>query len=426
MIGDIGNRSMDRCKGMRDLLPEDMIRFRQVEDVFRESCSRFGYQEVRTPTLEYLHCFTSTGTLTPQMLRSVYSFLDWDGWSGERVVLRPDGTIPLARLFVEHFPEGLGIHKFFYVENVFRFAESGEEARERWQGGAELLGSPLPAADAELVVLALEVMGRLCLGPARVQVSHAGILRRLLEQLDLGSEEQGRVFDQIQEGDLQALALAEGEHPRLGRFLPLLLEPKGQSSGFLKNLKATLVAEFPGLGADFDNFIQLAGLLTLLGCPYEINFALPGGFEYYTGFMFQVFLDGEKVGGGGRYDELVPLVGGPPIPSCGFALYLDRLRGYLASHAQPRPSPSRALLVASGGAPAMLKECFHLAARLRQEGITAEVDLGQDRRGYSHVITAGGETPEPFYAVEEVSSGRSLRVPVEEPQELLRALGVVG
>jgi len=152
---------------MKDLLPAEMSRFRRVEDVFRESCSRFGYQEVRTPTLEYLHCFTSTGTLTPQMLRSVYSFLDWDGWSGERVVLRPDCTIPLARLFVEHFPGADGVHKFYYVENVFRFTESDEQARERWQCGAELLGSSLPQADAELVVLALDVLDRLCLGPAK-------------------------------------------------------------------------------------------------------------------------------------------------------------------------------------------------------------------------------------------------------------------
>lgn len=412
------------CKGMRDLLPQDMARFRQIEDVFRESCTLFGYQEIRSPTLEYLHCFTSTGTLTPQMLRSVYSFLDWDGWSGERVVLRPDGTIPLARLFVDHFPQALGVHKFFYVENVFRFAESGEEARERWQCGAELLGSALPQADAELAILALRILDHLCLGPARVQVSHAGILRHLLEQLDLGPEEQGQVFDQIQEGDLQALALAERERPRLGRFLPLLLEPKGQSSGFLKNLKATLVADFPGLAADFDRFIQLADLLTLLGCPYEINFALPGGFEYYTGFMFQVFVNGEKVGGGGRYDELIPLVGGPSIPSSGFALYMDRLMGFLASRAEQGPAPSKkVLLLTQGTASEVVMGWFGLAAQLHQEGIVAEVDLGQDKGDYSHVVTAYSEGPQAFYQVEEVSSGKTLRVPVQDLPGLLRVLG---
>ena len=91
-----------RCKGARDLLPDDTHRFRYIEDTFRDSCLKWGYQEVKTPTLEYLHLFTAVGTLTPSMLNKVYSFLDWDGWSGERVVLRPDGTIPVVRLYIEN------------------------------------------------------------------------------------------------------------------------------------------------------------------------------------------------------------------------------------------------------------------------------------------------------------------------------------
>ena len=88
----------ERCRGMKDLSAADMAVFRLVEGAFRECCLSWGYREVRTPTIEYLHLFTSAGTLTPGMLGRVYSFLDWDGWSGERVVLRPDGTIPVARL----------------------------------------------------------------------------------------------------------------------------------------------------------------------------------------------------------------------------------------------------------------------------------------------------------------------------------------
>lgn len=409
---------------MRDLLPQDMAGFRCIEDVFRKSCSSFGYREVRTPTLEYLHCFTSTGTLTPQMLRSVYSFLDWDGWSGERIVLRPDGTIPVARLFVDSMGGERRVSKFFYVENVFRFTESVEDARERWQCGAELLGTALPQADAELVVVALEVLEKLCLGPARVEISHAGILRHLLEQLDLGTEEQAAVFDQIQDGDLQALAVAERDHPRMGRFLPLLLEPKGQGSGFLRNLRASLTSEFPGLAAGFDNFIQLADLLTQLGCPYQINFALPGGFEYYTGFMFQVFLDGAKVGGGGRYDELIPLVGGPAIPSSGFALYIDRLMGFMASRGLPKERvPGKVLLLAQEGGPEASRGCFELACSLHAEGIMAEVDLGQDRGGYAHLVAIDGDGSRGTCRVEDTSSGVTQRMLVTDLPGLVRALG---
>ena len=137
-----------------------MARFRHIEKVFRSCCLGWGYKEIRTPTLEYLHLFTSTGTLTPNMLSRVYSFLDWDGWSGERVVLRPDGTIPAARLYFENLPQ-VRPAKLFYVENVFSYEETGRESRERWQCGAEIIGSARPLADVELIMLALETLGQL-------------------------------------------------------------------------------------------------------------------------------------------------------------------------------------------------------------------------------------------------------------------------
>ena len=115
--------SLEKCKGCRDLSPGEMARFRAIEDAFRETTAKWGYQEVRTPTLEYLNLFTSAGTLTPGMLGKVYSFLDWDGWSGERVVLRPDGTIPIARLYIDSMADR-EVAKLFYVNNIFIFAFS--------------------------------------------------------------------------------------------------------------------------------------------------------------------------------------------------------------------------------------------------------------------------------------------------------------
>ena len=123
---------IQRCKGSRDLSPEEMRRFRLIEGTFRDCCLKAGYEEVRTPTVEYLHLFTATGTLTPGTLRRVYSFLDWDGWSGERVVLRPDGTIPVARLYIDAMKKA-ELAKLFYITNVFIFEETGTKTRERWQ-----------------------------------------------------------------------------------------------------------------------------------------------------------------------------------------------------------------------------------------------------------------------------------------------------
>ena len=363
---------VQRCKGTRDLSPQEMTEFRLIEEAFRDSCLKWGYEEVRTPTLEYLHLFTSTGTLTPGMLGKVYSFLDWDGWSGERVVLRPDGTIPVARLYIDSM-EGRELAKLFYVTNVFIFEETGRETRERWQCGAELIGVRATIADVELIMLALEVLKRLGLEGIRLRLSHAGLIRALLVALGLSGEEQARVFDQILDGDVEALAGVKSGKLELGRVLTPLLGLEGKSSGFLKNLKTLLPQNLPELEPPLDDFINIVDLLEALGCDYQIDIASGRGFEYYTGVIFRLFIGEERVGGGGRYDALIPLMGGKDIPASGFALYLDHLMNLVKPETLAKPLGQRILIRAE---PEAMKEGFSIATCLREAGYVAEFNLG--------------------------------------------------
>jgi len=366
---------VQRCKGTRDLSPEEMSRFRLIERVFRDGCLKWGYDEVRTPTLEYLHLFTSTGTLTPSMLGRVYSFLDWDGWSGERVVLRPDGTIPVARLYIDTMAEKK-LAKLFYVTNVFSFEATGEETRERWQCGAELIGVSSTVADVELITLALEVLKRLGLEGIKLKLSHAGLIRALLAGLGLSPREQARIFDQILDGDADALARVKPVRPELERVLTSLLDLKGESSGFLKNLKALLPGDLPELKTSLDNFINIVGLLDALGYDYQIDLASGRGFEYYTGVIFHFFSGEEKIGGGGRYDALIPLVGGKDVPASGFALYLDPLMNLVKSETLTKPLAQRVLIIAE---PRAVGEGFSMANYLHEAGYPAELNLvGQE------------------------------------------------
>ena len=216
---------VDRCKGFKDLLPEEMVCFRLIEDTFRDRCLKWGYREVRTPTLEYLYLFTSVGTLTPGMLRRVYSFLDWDGWSGERVVLKPDGTIPVARMYIENMA-AQKIARLFYMTNVFMFDETGKKSRERWQCGAELIGVNSPMADAELIALAIEVLQKLGLKNIELRISHAGLIKALLAKLTLSHSEQDRIFDRILNGDREADTVTGYEREIVG----ILEECEGSSA----------------------------------------------------------------------------------------------------------------------------------------------------------------------------------------------------
>jgi len=363
---------IQRCKGTRDLSPEEMASFRLIEGTFRDCCRQWGYKEVRTPTLEYLHLFTSTGTLTPGRLGKVYSFLDWDGWSGERVVLRPDGTIPVARLYIDSM-EGEELAKLFYVANVFIFEATGKKTRERWQCGAELVGAGSPLADVELVMLALEVLKRLKLDGIKLRLSHAGLIRALLAKLGLTAEEQTSIFDRILDGDMEAVAKLKLDRPELGRTLSPLLDLKGKSAGFVKNLKALFAPDLTGLQPYIDDFISIAELLEALGGNYQIDLASGRGFEYYTGVIFQIFKDEEKIGGGGRYDALIPLMGGKNTPASGFALYLDRLMNLVKPEALAQPQRQRILIRAE---PQAAKEGFSAVARLHEAGYRAEFYLG--------------------------------------------------
>ena len=384
-----------KCKGMQDLLPGDMLRFRRIEDVFRTCCRSWGYQEVRTPTLEYLYLFTATGTLTPSMLSKVYSFLDWDGWSGERVVLRPDGTIPVARLYIDNL-SGQELARLFYVTNIFAFEGTGKENRERWQCGAEVFGGARFAPDVEVILLAREVIRRLGIRNVGLQLSHAGLVKALLKELKLSPGEEAKMTNRILEGNWQALTKAKSTNPEIDGLIATLLGLNGKSSSFLHNVKAS----FPKASQDFksslEDLISVTTLLDNLGCSYKIDIAAIHGFEYYTGVCFQFLADGKKIGGGGRYNNLVPLMNGEDIPACGFALYIDPIMKLFPLEKEEK-GESRILVKGKELTPEIAKTCFTVAESLRDAGHQAELDFtGRKESNYRWVVLVSGKEPSPF------------------------------
>jgi len=392
-----------------------MVRFRLIEGVFRDCCLRWGYEEVRTPTLEYLHLFTSTGTLTPGKLSKVYSFLDWDGWSGERVVLKPDGTIPIARLYIDSMGERIA--KLFYVTNVFIFEATGKKSRERWQCGTELIGVCSPTADVELMTLAWEVLRKLKLEGIELRLSHVGLIKALLQKFGLSGEQQTRIFDQILDGDREVLARITPAKRELGESLSLLLDLKGKSSGFLRNLQALLNDNLPELRPHIDDFVNIVDLLEALGCNYQIDIASARGFEYYTGVVFQFFKGEERVGGGGRYDALIPLMGGGSIPASGFALYLDRLMNLVKP--EPAADFQKVLIRAEPGEVEALKESFNIASSLREAGYVAELNFGKrELSDFRWLLDIQGKAPL-FVLTDQVKQKRFELKTINEAVDIL-------
>jgi histidyl-tRNA synthetase len=373
---------IQRCKGMRDMSPAEMAVFHRLEGICRERFIKWGYREVRTPTIEYLHLFTSAGTLTPTMLGKVYSFLDWDGWSGERVVLRPDGTIPVARLYTETM-SGQGLARLFYAANMFTF-EAGDKNRERWQCGAELIGAGSAMADAELMALSIEIIKKLGLEGIELRLSHAGLLKALLAKLKLNPEEQHKMFDSILDGDTTVLTKISQSTPELGEAILPLLNIKGQSANFLGSNKTLLCRALPEIKTSLDDFLKTIAILENLDIKYQINIASGAGFEYYTGIIFQFFIGKEKIGGGGRYDALIPSMGGGDVPASGCAIYFDRLIKLLKPEAVLLSATKRVLVKGSDA-----KESFKVASALREAGYIAELDLDGQSADWTLEVKSG-------------------------------------
>ena len=414
----IAKMENQKCKGMQDLLPADMLKFRRIEDAFRTCCLKWGYQEVRTPTLEYLHLFTAMGTLTPSMLGKVYSFLDWNGWSGERVVLRPDGTIPVVRLYINNLSEQ-EIARLFYMTNIFAFEETGREKRERWQCGAEFLGGAKFTADVEIILLAKEVMRKLGFADIELQLSHAGLIKTLIKELKLSSGEEAKVVSRILDGDWQALTEAKSINPELKRFLSQLLSLKGKSGGFLQNVKALSRQASPNLESSLDDFINIATLLDSLSCSYEIDITATRNFEYYTGVCFQLLANGEKIGGGGRYNDLVPLMSGRDMPACGFGLYVDPIMKLLPSE---REEGDKFGILVKGKKlnPEVIRACFTLAQSLRNAGHATELGFtAQKESSYRWIILVSGDKT-PFVLTD---CKQKQQRDVASVAEILRILG---
>jgi histidyl-tRNA synthetase len=398
---------------MHDLPPEEMRRFRRVEQAFRDTCQAWGFSEIRTPVIEHLHLFTSAGTLSPQMLGRVYSFLDWDGWSGERVVLRPDGTIPAARLYWERFRGQIA--KFFYVENIFRFAPA-DERREIWQCGAEMIGESWPLGDLEIISTVRAILEKLGFAETTLRLSHTGIVRAILSTAGYSPEQQLALYDRLIEGDLTVFDEVEARLPHATAPLRMLRDLTGGHVDGLENLRSAFALTLPDIVRPIEELQTVAASLEAAGWPYVLDLTIVRGFEYYTGPVFHLFIDGHNVAGGGRYDGLVASQEGHSVPACGFAISVEALLALLPE--TPLAMHREIVNVLSEGDSAQdLSAAMATAAALHEAGCPAElIHAGGQSGTWSVEVDGQGQR----YRLRNGRSGTELQM--DSIEEVVAAL----
>ena len=366
-----------RVKGTRDLLPEDTRRFAAAEDAARRIFGAYGYDEIRTPELESTDLFVrSVGETTDIVHKEMFTFEDRGGRS---LTLRPENTAGVVRAVIEnHLEQGPMPLRLWYAGSQFRY-ERPQKGRYRVfrQIGAELLGAPGPAADAELLVMLFEFLRALG-------------FRELSVRLNAVPAAEGRAAFAAALRTFAApheARFGEDDRRRLGDNPLRLFDSKDpETAAILAGAPRAIDFLDPDARAHHD---AVRGLLAAHDIPFVEDPTLVRGLDYYTKTVFEVASAAlgaqDAILGGGRYDRLVGDLGGAALPAVGFAIGEDRLVDVMPLDT---PAPSGRVRVIPLGAE---QEGYALAVagRLRRGAIPVECDLS--RKGVKRALAAAAE-----------------------------------
>ncbi|HZE04410.1 MAG TPA: histidine--tRNA ligase, partial [Solirubrobacteraceae bacterium] len=304
-------------RGTFDVLPADAARRRALEAQAQRILGAAGYQRIETPTFEPTELFVRTvGEATDIVQKEMYTF---DDGGGRSLTLRPEGTAPVCRAYLEH-----GMHKLaqpvklWYLSSFFR-AEAPQRGRYRqfWQVGAEAIGSATPETDAELILLLADLLAALGVRGTRLRLSSLGTPETRAEYREeltafLRAHEDGlspEVVARIDLNPMRAFDAGDRRTQETMRDAPLLLDRLAPD--------------------DAAHFACVRELLDDAGQAYELDPTLVRGLDYYARTVFEFTSDAlgaqSGVGGGGRYDGLIEQLGGAPTPASGWAAGVERM-----------------------------------------------------------------------------------------------------
>jgi histidyl-tRNA synthetase len=349
-------------RGIKDILPGEVEKWQAVEGEARRIFGLFGFSEFRIPVIERTDLFVrSIGETTDIVGKEMYTFPDRDG---ESITLRPEATASIMRAYLEH---GLNVQepvgKYYFIGPMFRH-ERPQKGRYRQfhQIDAEILGVEDPWADAEIVTMLMRYLAELGVKNLNLQINSLGC-----------PECRSPYKEEIQkflQGQKEGLC---GDCQRRLETNPLRIFDCKQEGCQRALEKAPSVLDFL-CSPCRAHFTRARTLLDDIALPYTVNPRMVRGLDYYTRTAFEI-VAGElgaqnAVAGGGRYDGLAQDIGGPRIPSIGFAIGIERL--VLLLPEKERRHHPQVFLAALGEDPR--RKAFHLAQEMRKADIWVEVD----------------------------------------------------
>ena len=367
-------------RGTHDVLPRDTAWWHVVRAI-EDLTALYGWGRIQTPGFEDTGLFTRTaGAASDVVHKEMYSFTDR---SDRPLTLRPEGTAPIARAYVEH-----GLHrdpqpvKAYTIAPMYRYGTPGRgRYREHWQLSVEALGSADPAIDAEIIQLYHELLGRLGITQWELHLNSIGDAAcrpAYVERLNAWLDAHADVLDE------------DARHKRATSPLQVFDVKSPAVRAALEEAPTIGDALCDACRAHFDGVRRL---LDLYGVPYVVDPVLVRGLDYYTRTTFEFVGPDENVNsticGGGRYDSLVEAIGGPPTPGIGFGAGIERL--LLALETEDVEVPVRRLDVFLAAADDAPRERVLLAlAELRRHGLAADADHAN--RSLKGQMTQAGRT----------------------------------
>ncbi len=364
-------------RGTRDLLPDEHAAFARLERIARELAARYGYREMETPLFEQATVFErGIGAVTDVVEKELFRVAPSRGEEREGWALRPEATAGICRAYVEHglqtWPQPV---RLSLTGPMFRYDRpQAGRYREFWQWDVEAIGDPGPAVDAELVELGARFYRDAGLGDVELLLNSIGdpvcrpaYLAELVAYYQSG-------IDRLPERERRRLAT--NPLRLLDSKDPAMAEVNVRAPRITDHLCPACAAHFAGVCAHLD----------AVGVSYRLEPGLVRGLDYYTRTAFEFYRRGaegqqQALGGGGRYDGLVELLGGKPTPGIGFALGLDRVVLALASAGAGASDETPPVAVIVGADPSDTAGRLRVATGLRDAGLPVRADLSVRKLG---------------------------------------------
>ena len=414
-------------RGTRDLLPPETAGWTRLERLAGDLAVRYGYARIETPMFEQTAVFERgvgevTDIVEKELFRIAPRTEEAESWA-----LRPEPTAGIARAYVQHgmqtWPQPV---KVYEIGPMFRYDRpQAGRYRQFWQFDVEAIGDPGPAIDAEIIELGARFYADAGLSGVEV----------LLNSIGDATCRPGYVADLTDYYRAHAAELPPLERDRLERNVLRLLDSKDPAMAAI-NAGAPRITDRL-CGACAEHFASVRSHLDAVGVPYRLEPGLVRGLDYYTRTAFEFYVSGREgqqqaLGGGGRYDGLVELLGGRPTPGIGFGVGLDRLLLALGEQGGDAAVDAGATVVVVGADPDDTVGRLRIATELRAAGLAARAELGRRKLGkqlesaareHAHfAVIVGDELANGDVQLRDLPAGTQKVVPVADVgREIARA-----